>query len=119
MVVCDFQRMNIHALINQPFSHPLSILADSPRVRDTKSRTSQRDGLVESLAPGELLKRQTWPGFARLHEIMDLIDVVNIQRAEVQDVLLGFLRHLSVPSLLLLSPANGQPDSLSRFLCLF
>ncbi len=53
---------------------------------DAKPSTGHRNGLIESFAASEPLVIRARQGFARLNEMLNMIDVVDVERAKIQDV---------------------------------
>ena len=49
---------------------------------------------LKPLPPGKALVRQTKLSFTRLHEVLDLVNMVDVQRAKVENVLGNGVCHL-------------------------
>ena len=81
----------VHAVRPERVEQQAAVLADEPGVKDGKSGPRCGDRLVQPLAAGKDLKAAAGLGLAAAHGVRYRIDVIDIERAEVQNLFHGAL----------------------------
>ena len=98
---------HIDAFPFQPFAHPRRVLSKQPRMPYIRSGPFQRHRLIRALSARIHLHLTAGQRLARLHDVIQTIHVINIQRTKVDDLHFQYFFIIYVIYALLLSSAGG------------